>query len=371
MRRAVGVVVAGLAAVVGLTACAPARPPITPEVATTASPAPSPTVTPSATDAPLRDLARAAGIEFGTALNVDLLTNPAYASLAGSQFGSVTPENAMKWASIEPTRGTYRWGPADAVVAFAQAHGQQIRGHTLIWHNQTPSWLAGVAATLTDAQFADLVKQHIVDEMTHFRGRITGWDVVNEAFDDSGRLRDTIFSSRLGPDYLATVFGWAHEADPDALLFYNDYGLEYSGAKSQAVLAMARDLRARGIPLDGIGLQAHYETSAPVPGSLAGVLKGFTDLGLKVAITEMDVRGAGTGGTITAAPDTITPYYTTTLDACLALDGCLSFTVWGISDKDSWVPSSFPGQAAACLYDAAYQPNPWFTDVVAALKRGA
>ena len=329
-----------LALILGLTACS------------TPSEAPS--------MQPLRELATAAGIAFGTAINVDLLGNQAYADIAATQFGSVTAENVMKWQLIEPTRGTYDWSQADRLVDFAVAHGQTVRGHTLVWHNQTPAWLDAVAATMTDSEFADLVKKHVQDEVAHLKGKIWQWDVVNEAFDDGGAPRDTIFRRRLGDDYIASVFTWAHEADPAALLVYNDYGLEYGGAKTDAVLALANDLKARGVPIDGVGFQAHYETSAPPPSSLPDVFKRFTDAGLKVAITEMDVRGQADAAKVTR-------YYTTSLDACRGNAECLSFTVWGISDRDSWIPYSFPNATPYCLYDADYRPNPWFTDVVGAL----
>jgi len=309
----------------------------------------------------LRQLAGAAGIGFGTAINVGLLDDPTYAGIATAQFDSVTAENAMKWQEIEPTRGTYDWTAADRLVDFAIANGQTVRGHTLIWHNQTPTWLDGAAVAMTDAEFAALVKKHVQDEVGHFKGKIWQWDVVNEALDDGGALRDTIFRQRLGDDYIAQVFTWAHEADPDALLFYNDYGLENGGAKTDDVLTMAKDLKARGVPIDGVGFQAHYDTAYGVPSSLPDVLKRFTDAGLKVAITEMDVRGK-------ADAATVSKYYTTSINACRATAGCLSFTVWGISDKDSWIPQSFPGETPYCLYGAAYHPNQWFADVAAALS---
>ena len=367
VRRGVAVVVLALG--LGLAGCTGQG---GPGVSTTGPGSGSPggtTTVPTTPPVPttLRDLPGAARVAIGTAINADLLRDPTYSALAAAQFNSVTAENAMKWERIEPVRGTYIWTQADQLVAFAQANGQTVRGHTLIWHNQVPSWLATTAAGLSDAEFAALVKQHVLDEVTHFKGRIWQWDVVNEAYDDSGKLRDTIFRQRLGDDYLALIFGWAREADPGALLFYNDYGMEYGGAKTNAVLSMVQDFQKRGIPIDGVGFQAHYEASAPVPTSLPAVLKRFTDLGLKVAFTEMDVRGAAVDKKYGGAPDKTAQFYTTTLGACLGAAACLSFTVWGISDKDSWVPYAFPGQLSACLYDGKYQPNPWYADVAAAL----
>jgi endo-1,4-beta-xylanase len=305
-------------------------------------------------DDSLRALASRVGLRIGTAVNTDVLaTNATYRQITADQFSSVTPENVMKWQVVEPTKGTYDWSAADQLVTFAEAHGQLVRGHTLVWHSQLPTWLT--AGTYTSAQLRDLLHKHITDEVTHFRGNIWQWDVVNEAFNDDGTMRDTIWLRAMGPGYIAEAFRWVHQADPKALLFYNDYNIEGMGAKSDAVYALAKQLLAQGVPIDGIGAQGHLDTKYGFPDRMQQNLQRFADLGLKVALTEVDVR--------TTLPVT-TPEklaqnadYIQMLQACLLVRACISYTVWGFGDAFSWVPSVFKGEGAADIYDENLQPK--------------
>ena len=307
----------------------------------------------------LRQLASQVGLRVGTAIDTDqLASNSPYRAIAATQFSSVTPENVMKWEVVEPTQGTYDWAQADRLVAFAQQNGQLVRGHTLVWHNQLPAWLNAAAPAMSADQLRAILKKHVIDEVTHFTGKVWQWDVVNEAFNDDGTLRDTIWLQKLGPGYIADAFRWAHQADPKALLFYNDYNIEYTGPKSNAVYQLVKDLKAKGVPIDGVGFQTHLDTQYPLP-DLQNNLQRFADLGLKVAETEVDVR--------TTLP--VTPVeqnaqvagYTSTLQACLAVRACLSYTVWGFGDAYSWVPGVFPGEGAATIYDENLQPKPEYT----------
>jgi len=305
-------------------------------------------------DDSLRALASRVGLRIGTAVNTDALaTNATYRQITADQFSSVTPENVMKWQVVEPTKGTYDWSAADQLVKFAEAHGQLVRGHTLVWHNQLPAWLT--AGTYTSTQLRDLLRKHITDEVTHFRGHIWQWDVVNEAFNDDGTMLDTIWLRALGSSYIADAFRWAHQADPKALLFYNDYNIEGLGPKSDAVYALAKQLRAEGVPIDGIGAQGHLDTKYGFPDRMQQNLQRFADLGLKVALTEVDVR--------TTIPVT-TPEklaqnadYIQMLEACLLVRACISYTVWGFGDAFSWVPSVFAGEGSADIYDENLQPK--------------
>ncbi|MFP3466550.1 endo-1,4-beta-xylanase [Leifsonia sp. SIMBA_070] len=307
----------------------------------------------------LRALASQVGLRIGTAIDTDALaTQSDYRSIAATQFSTVTPENVMKWDAVEPTQGTYNWAPADQLVAFAQQNGQLVRGHTLVWHNQLPAWLTAAAPSMSPDQLRAILKKHIVDEATHFRGKIWQWDVVNEAFNDDGTLRDSIWLQKLGPGYIADAFRWAHQADPKALLFYNDYNIEFTGPKSDAAYALARDLKAQGVPIDGVGFQTHLDTQYPLP-DLQNNLQRFSDLGLKVAETEVDVR---TTLPVTAVEQNAqVGGYTSTLQACLAVRSCISYTVWGFGDAYSWVPATFPGEGAAAIYDENLQPKPEYT----------
>ena len=305
-------------------------------------------------DDSLRALASRVGLRIGTAVNTDALaTNATYRQITADQFSSVTPENVMKWQVVEPTQGTYDWSAADKLVKFAEAHGQLVRGHTLVWHSQLPTWLT--AGTYTSTELRDLLRKHITDEVTHFKGNIWQWDVVNEAFNDDGTMRKTIWLDALGSSYIADAFRWAHQADPKALLFYNDYNIEGLGPKSDAVYALAKQLLAQGVPIDGIGAQGHLDTQYDFPNQMQQNLQRFADLGLKVALTEVDVR--------TTIPVT-TPEklaqnadYSQMLEACLLVRACISYTVWGFGDAFSWVPSAFKGEGAADIYDENLQPK--------------
>jgi len=306
----------------------------------------------------LRDLAAHVGLRIGTAVNADALTSdPAYRAITADQFSTVTAENAMKWGPIEPTQGVYNWAPADQLVAFARQNHQLVRGHTLVWHNQLPAWFTQQAPSMTPDQLRAVLKKHITDVVSHFKGEIWQWDVVNEAFNDDGTLRNDIFLQKLGPGYIADAFRWAHEADPKAQLFYNDYNIEFTGAKSNAVYAFVKQLKAEGVPIDGVGFQTHLDTQYGLP-DLQNNLQRFADLGLNVAETEVDVR--------TTLP--VTPVeqsaqdagYSQSLQACLAVRQCISYTVWGFGDAYSWVPSTFPGEGAADIYDENLQPKPQY-----------
>jgi endo-1,4-beta-xylanase len=277
----------------------------------------------------LRALASRVGLRVGTAVNTDAFAADAtYRKITNQQFSTVTPENVMKWQLVEPTQGIYDWAAADRLVKSAQANGQLVRGHTLVWHSQLPNWLT--AGTYTSAELRALLHKHITDEVTHFRGKIWQWDVVNEAFNDDGTMRDTIWLRAMGPGYIAGAFRWAHEADPHALLFYNDYNIEGLGAKSDAVYALANQLRVQGVPINGVGVQSHLDTQYGFPNQMTSNLQRFAQLGLKVALTEVDVR---TTLPVTA-PEELTQNsdYSQTLQACLLVRQCISYTVWGFGD---------------------------------------
>src|SRR6266545_4495983 len=237
---------------------------------------------------PLRTLAAARGIGIGTAVAAPALADePDYAAVLGTEFGSVTPEDAMKWAAVEPVRGQFTWAAADAIVGFATRHGQAVRGHTLVWHRSLPGWLT--QGSFTTDELRALLQQHIQTEMSRYAGRVGVWDVVNEAVNDDGTLRHSIWLDRLGPGYIADAFRWAHAADPTAKLYLNDYGAEWTNAKSTALYALVRDLRAQGVPVDGVGFQSHVVLSSELTG-LAVTLTRFATLGVDVALTELDVR---------------------------------------------------------------------------------
>jgi endo-1,4-beta-xylanase len=330
----------------------------------------------------LRALAAPIGLRIGTAIIPFDLDTAAYAQIAGDQFSTVTPGNEMKWQVVEPTRGVYDWSGGDRLVDFAAQHDQLVRGHTLVWHNQLPTWLtSGVAdGTISDNELRDLLHKHITDEVTHFRGKIWQWDVANEFFANAwdphplpdGVNGDDFWVQHLGEGVLADAFRWAHQADPRALLFYNDFniaGEDGTNAKADAVYAWAKKMQAQGVPIDGIGDQGHLDTQYGFSGTqMTSDLERYAQLGLKVAITEADVRTFVDNATDQVPTDHLAvfaqPYeFSQMLLACLAVRSCISFTVWGFGDADSWVPGFFTGEGYATIYDVNLQPKPAYTNL--------
>ena len=286
-----------------------------------------------------------------------------YRRVLAAEFDSVSAENQMKWEYIHPERGTYNFGMADKIVRFAKQHGQVVRGHTLLWHSQNPAWLE--QGNFTAAELRSILRDHIKRVVGRYKGSIQQWDVANEIFTDTGALRTTenIWLRELGPGIIADAFRWAHEADPKAKLFFNDYGVESVNAKSDAYLALIKQLRAQHVPVDGFSAQSHLSIRYGFPGDLETNLKRFSALGLKTAITELDVRmdlpetGVPTEAQLAQQAD----YYTRTLTACLNVRGCDSFTIWGFTDKYSWVPVFFQGEGAATVMWDDFSRKPAYT----------
>ena len=335
----------------------------------------------------LRQAAAARGIPFGAAASADeygppdLLKNTNYANLLSTQYDMLEPGNAMKWDVTQPALNTYNFQPGDELVAFAQANGMRVRGHNLCWHTQFPSWLQPYANNATPAQMATLLQNHITAEVTHFAGQVFAWDVVNEAFTDTtpSVLGDSIWYDQpgIGPSgtgYIEQAFRWAHAADPNALLFYNDYSIEGPGAKFNAVLAMVTDFVNRGVPINGVGFEMHLELNGypnfyPSPAGLAQNMQALAALGIQVHISEMDVRlPVNSSGLATAAElQQQAQIYQDVMTVCLQQPNCTAFQVWGVSYNDSWIPSFFSGYGAALPFDFNYQPTPAFSSLMTAL----
>jgi len=315
---------------------------------------------------PLRDAARASGKLVGAAVQSSLLSDGRYAGVLGRHFNYLTAEFEMKWDAIERTRDSNNFAAGDAIVAFGQANGMQIKGHALIWHGSVPAWLPALPA----ADFRAAFEAHIRSVGEHFRGRVIAWDVVNEAIADDGPgLRDTVFRQKLGDQYIADAFRLARQADPQALLFYNDYGGEGLSAKSDRIFSLVQGLRAQGVPIDGVGLQMHVNaTSAPSDANIAANMRRLAALGLFVNISEMDVRIRDVPGTTPTRLDVQKSVYHSIVGVCAAEPRCDAVTFWGFTDAYSWIDAQY-GADDPLIFDEQYAVKPAYYGVLDALWR--
>ena len=317
----------------------------------------------SAAATTLRAGAEGQGRYFGAAVGQGDLNNSSATNLAGTQFDMVTPENEMKWDTVEPSNGGFNFGPGDAIVNFATSHNARVRGHNLVWHNQLPGWVT----SLPQSQVKAAMEAHITGEVSHYKGKLYAWDVVNEPFNDDGSFRQDVFYNAFGGGaaYIADALRTARAADPNAKLYLNDYNIEGSGSKSNAMYSLAQTLLAQGAPLNGIGFESHFIVGQ-VPSSLQANMQRFADLGLDVAITELDDRMSTPASSANLQQQATDD--SNVVKVCLAVSRCPGITQWNISDADSWVPGTFPGQGAATMFDSNYQPKPAYNAVVTTLS---
>lgn len=316
------------------------------------------------------------GLRVGAAIKSSRLTEAGYANTVRHEFNMPSPENDTKWGPLRPAQNQFAWAGADANASFARAAGEQIRGHTLQWYKSNPAWLTGGGFSTTEAR--DILYDHIDSVSAHYQGDVFAWDVVNEAFNDNGSLRDGFWYNAPGIGYAAEgtryieeTFIRAAAADPDALLIYNDYGAEADNSKSDAIYAMAQDFLNRGVPLDGIGFQMHI--SGIDYTSLRANFKRFNDLGLDLHITEMDVRIPvdGNGDASPADLESQAEIYWNVMGVALGQPRFTVFQTWGFTDNDSWIPGFYPGSGAALLFDETYQRKPAYWAVWNALANQA
>lgn len=310
-------------------------------------------------DAPLRDLAGRAGLAIGAAVDARALADePRYASVLSREFGLLTAENAMKFGPLRPSRTTFDFDEADALAAFAEARRMGMRGHTLVWHQQLPFWVTNPNAGWTRDALTDVLREHIRTVAGRYAGRVGAWDVVNEVVDDGGGgLRPTVWLDVIGEAYIPIAFQVARDVDPEAALFYNDYGIEDLDAKSEQAYRLVEQWVADGVPIDGIGFQMHVTADDPPdPRDVAANMRRYADLGLEVHVTEMDVRIRGPVDDAALARQA--EVYAQLLGVCLDEPSCTAFVLWGFTDRYSWVPDTFPGQGSALIFDEAYEPKP-------------
>jgi endo-1,4-beta-xylanase len=321
----------------------------------------------------LRQIAAAHNINVGAAADSRYLSDNNYAAILGSEYSQLQAENQMKFGIIHPGFSTYDFTGGDALVAFAQAHTMVVRGHTLVWHNQVPLWVT--SGNYAAPQLSTILQNHINTVMGHYAGQVYAWDIVNEAFNDDGTMRDTIWYDQpgigfagMGTKYIEQVLIWAHAADPNAKLFYNDYNAEPLDAKSDAIYVMAQDFKTRGVPLDGVGFQLHIDLTFDNPATLASLtsnLQRFAALGLELHITELDIRLQDSSVASLSAQAKL---YGEIAAICVQQPACKVFQTWGSTDKYSWIPSFFPGWGWALPFDANYQKKPAYTSALNGLR---
>ena len=314
------------------------------------------------------------GLRFGAAVQSGYIANdPDYANTLMREFSMIEPEYEMLWSTIHPSLATYNWSGADALVKYAAQSGIPLRADHLVWHSSLPAWLN----SLNSSQLSQALHDHIAAVAGRYAGKVWSWEVVNEAVADGGAgLRNSIWSNQpgiglAGVAWIEQAFRWAHDADPNALLFYNDYNTDDVNPKSDYVYNMVKQMLADGTPIHGVGLQMHLTNNINYP-SAAGLeanIKRLTDLGLQVVITEMDVRlPVDSAGNASASDVAIqVQLYTRVVAACIKFPLCTAIQTWGISDLHSWIPGTFPGTGAGLLFDTRYQAKPAYTNVLGAL----
>jgi endo-1,4-beta-xylanase len=330
----------------------------------------------------LRQAGAAKHVILGAAADPRHLNESDYASALAAQFDQLEPENQMKFQIIHPRPGndasSYDFSPADELVAFAETHNMKVRGHCFVWHQQVPDWItSGVKNHEYDAAALNkILQEHIRTVAKYYAGKVWAWDVVNEAFNTDGTMRSTVWYDAPGigfagqdARYLEEAFRWAHAADPTAKLFYNDYDTEAINPKSDAIYAMARDFRSRGVPLDGIGFQVHINLNFDDPktlSSFAANLKRFSDLGLEIHITELDVAlDDDTPASLQAQGE----LYRKVTEICVQNPSCRVLQTWGFTDKYSWIPSYSKGkQGWALPFDTSYQKKPAYDGMLQSLQ---
>ncbi|MFW6061841.1 MAG: endo-1,4-beta-xylanase [Planctomycetota bacterium] len=313
-------------------------------------------------DTTLRELARRKGMYIGAAKrHLGQRADPEYEAALAREVNCTVGETQMKFGPLHAERGRFTFNAADELVQFAHDHGMAVRGHCLVWHHPSslPPWFRRREWSREEA--LDVLRDHIQTVLHHFGGKCFAWDVVNEGLaDEKGTFyrEESPWLEAIGPDYIAQAFRWAHEADPETQLFYNDYEMDAVNGKSDRAYRLVRDLLDDGVPIHGIGLQGHIKLEeAPGPESVAENIARFNDLGLTVHLTEVDVWIKGEP----SEEDLQRPaeVYRDLLQVAVEAKDCPAFVTWGLSDKYSWVPKFTGGEYGAALpLDENYHPKP-------------
>lgn len=306
----------------------------------------------------LRNIAERVGMKMGTSVLINpLRKDEQYRETLRQEFNLITPENSMKFGQLSRERGKYNFATADEIVDFAQRNQMQVHGHTLVWYRNLPDWVKNGKWSREEAM--DILKQHIYTVVKHYRGKVSSWDVVNEAINNKGTLRNSFWLDKIGEDYIEMAFRWANEADPNARLFYNDHEGEELGTKSDGIYNLVKELRQKNIQIHGVGFQMHTSIRRkPNIEAVAANIKRLGELGLEVKITEMDVRIGDDKRPISDKLISQANLYKDIADVCLQAPNCNTLITWGLTDNFSWIPTYFKRPDAPLLFDESYKPKP-------------
>jgi endo-1,4-beta-xylanase len=322
----------------------------------------------------LRSVAERTHRYIGAALSPDYFSEAGYVAVAREQFDSLTPENQMKWESIEPSPNKFTFEDGDSLVQFAEQNHMRVRGHTLVWHSQLAPWVTSLSG---DALHAAMLN-HIAGVAGHYKGRVAAWDVLNEAIADgaSGELRADSPFTRLGPTFIDDAFRAAHEADPNAVLFYNDYEIERPDSKkTEGAYKLVKRLKDAGVPIGGVGFQMHVDPRHwPSAEEIRRTFERFAALGVIVEITEMDVPVGAIPGTKDEKRAKQKAIAKDIVAACMSVPQCTGITLWGLTDAHSWLNDPHWGQLRGPLphdplaFDEDDHRKPMFYGILEALS---
>lgn len=318
--------------------------------------------------APILKAADKHGLIFGTAIKAGDILDPEMSEFIASHFNLIVPEDTMKWRNIRPTKQFWNWVDLDKMVDFAEENDLVMKGHPLIWDEQTPGFVNSVK-TKEDA--LEILVEHITEIMTRYKGRIRIYDVVNEPFEEDGSMLDSFWYRTCGTEYIDVAFRTAREIDPDAELILNEFNNEFAGhPKSDGMYEFVKGMVERGVPIDGIGIQMHIMAESYFNAeALRENIQRYADLGLTVSFTEIDIR---IKNPVTEDKETQqVAAYRGLMEAALANENAKHFVVWGFADNRSWVPRAFSGYGSAHLFESDVEPrNPKaaFNEIEAVLK---
>ncbi|KAK3323065.1 glycoside hydrolase family 10 protein [Apodospora peruviana] len=281
------------------------------------------------------------------------------------EFGQTTPTNGQKWLFVEPQQGVFNYTEGEIVTSKAQKAGMYLRCHALVWHSQLAPWVEAKTDWTPETLRAAIVS-HVTKVARHWKGKCYAWDVVNEALNEDGTYRESVFYKVLGEEYIKLAFQTAAKVDPKAKLYYNDYNLESPGAKVEGAKRIVKMLKAAHIKIDGVGLQAHLIAEQhPTLDQHIDAIKGFVGTGVEVALTELDVRlkTPATAANLAQQKEA----YKNIVGACVQVKGCIGVTIWDFYDPFSWVPYVFEGEGAPLLWFEDFSTHPAYDGVVEAL----